>query len=482
MAIMKVAVISMFREGYGGGGGRVAHDMARQFSPRHQVVLICPSDRTRRYVDQNGLRVLGIRSTGQGHACVPRLSRRDVNALFDLLDQFQPDVIHAHEPVSLGLMGQVWAAMNDVPFVYTSHVLPSKTLDFGASHVFEFLPSSFTQTMSRRMMSDFMNNCDAVIALNQPAADDIRAFGYRGTVLTIPNGRDVERLGACPAANVHTPIKTLTFVGFISQRKNQAYLIEVMNQLPRDAYRLQIIGDVLEPDYASQIVAQAQAHGLQNIVFAGPVPHAEIPDYLDQTHVFVSASKMEVQSLSVIEALASGTPVVGLANETIDELVDERVGCRLGQDAGPATFAHRVDEICALPQPAYDLLCHHARRRVEHLDWHQIERDTVAAYAQLVGQRHEHKSDAQIARIIERIPSEKVQEILIERLVRLNQTLLAKIHPRSRLDLFARVAYANQISRTTWFYVGLTRFVSSFLGKLSQHTAAYLAGTDGGLS
>ena len=151
---MKVAVISMFREGYGGGGGRVAHDMAQQFSIRHQVVLICPSDRTRRYVAQNGLHVFGIRSTGRGHACLPRLSRRDVNAHFDLLDQFQPDVVHSHEPVSLGQMGQVWAAMNDVPFVYTSHVLPSKTPDFGASHMFEFLPSSFTQTISRRILSD----------------------------------------------------------------------------------------------------------------------------------------------------------------------------------------------------------------------------------------------------------------------------------------------------------------------------------------
>ena len=46
----------------------------------------------------------------------------------------------------------------------------------------------------------------------------------------------------------------------------------------------------------------------------------QIPNYLERAHVFPSASKMEVQSLVVIEALASGTPVVGLSNETIDEL------------------------------------------------------------------------------------------------------------------------------------------------------------------
>jgi hypothetical protein len=36
--------------------------------------------------------------------------------------------------------------------------------------------------------------------------------------------------------------------------------------------------------------------------------------------VSISASAMEIQSLAVIEALASGTPVVGLSNEAVAEL------------------------------------------------------------------------------------------------------------------------------------------------------------------
>jgi glycosyltransferase involved in cell wall biosynthesis len=471
---MKVAVISMFKEGFGGGTGRVAHDMARHFAQRHDVALVCPSDRTRRYVDERGsgacgIRVLGIGSAGKGHACVPRLSRRNVNALFDFWDQFGPEVVHAHEPISLALLGQVWAAMNKVPFVYTSHVLPSKSLDFGAGQVFEFLPQAFTETMSRRMLSDFMRNCDAVVALNPPAAADLRAFGYRGKILTIPNGRDVERLGACPVADVQAPLKTLTFVGFISRRKNQDYLIEVMKHLPRASYRLQLVGDVLEPEYGAQIEERARTLGLDNVFFAGSVPHAAIADYLAQTHVFVSASKMEVQSLSVIEALASGTPVVGLSNETIDELVDDYVGTDLARGASPEAFAERIQQICALPQKEYNQLCACARRRVEHLGWSQIEQQTIAAYAQLVRRRKAAYTDVQIARVIARIPSQKVQEILGERLAQINQTLIQKVHPRSRLGLFARVAYTNQISRTTWFYVGLTRFVSAFLGRLSLH-------------
>jgi glycosyltransferase involved in cell wall biosynthesis len=316
------------------------------------------------------------------------------------------------------------------------------------------------------MMNDFFRNCDAVVALNQPAAADIRQLGYQGRLYTIPNGRDLERLGACRVADADLETKVLTFVGFISRRKNQRYLVEALAHLPRN-YRLQLIGDALEPEYEDQVKSWAHQNGLDNVVYMGPVPHADIPDYLEDTHVFVSASRMEVQSLSVIEALASGTPVVGLSNETIDELVDEQVGFRLSPDTSPEQFALRVREVCDLPQHEYAMLCANARRRTAHLGWDRVLEQTTAAYAELMAHRSA-KSDMQVARIIERIPSEELRAVLEERLTRIRQLLREKVHPRSRLDLYSRMAYAKQIPLTTWFYVGLTRFVSSFLGEISS--------------
>jgi glycosyltransferase involved in cell wall biosynthesis len=353
-----------------------------------------------------------------------------------------------------------------VPFVYTAHILPTKSLEFGASRVFDFLPDSWTESMSRRMMHDFVRNCDAVIALNGPAAADIRRLGYTGTLYTIPNGRNVARLGACQTADASAATKTLTFVGFINQRKNQCYLLQALKHLPR-SYRLQLIGETLEPEYGAQLAACINENGLDNVALVGPVPHAEIPRYLESSHLFVSASKMEVQSLSVIEALASGTPVVGLSNETIDELVDDRVGACLAKDTSPEAYAQRVHELCALPQSEYEQLCDNARRRVAHLDWGAVREQTTAGYTELIAHR-EAKSDLQIATIIERISSEEVRQILVERLIRIKQLLRDKVHPRSRLDLYARMAYAKEIPQTTWFYVGLTRFVSSFLGEISS--------------
>jgi glycosyltransferase involved in cell wall biosynthesis len=50
-------------------------------------------------------------------------------------------------------------------------------------------------------------------------------------------------------ARLSDPEKRLVFVGILSERKNQEYLLEVMQHLPAD-YRLQLVGEPLDLDYA----------------------------------------------------------------------------------------------------------------------------------------------------------------------------------------------------------------------------------------
>ena len=47
-----------------------------------------------------------------------------------------------------------------------------------------------------------------------------------------------------------------------------------------------------------------------NVIFAGKSPWEDVPCYYDMADVFVTASKSETQGLTVLEALASSTPVV----------------------------------------------------------------------------------------------------------------------------------------------------------------------------
>jgi glycosyltransferase involved in cell wall biosynthesis len=461
---MKVAFISLFRRGHGGGEGRVAHELASHFARRHDVVMMCPADETGLSTeDDGGLKVFGVRSAGDGEFSMPALSARTVRAMFDFLDAFNPDVVHAHEPALMGLIGQIWAKMNMVPFVHTSHVLPAKVLEFGATDALDMkvLQGSFSESISRRILKDFYQNCDAIIALNEPEREALRQFGHEGKLFIIPNGRDLKRYAACASADIDAAEKTLSFIGYISERKNQIYLIDAHLHLPKQ-YVLYLIGKALKPEYGRQLKRYCEAHGLDNVTFTGQVAHEEIPSYLEKTHVVVSASKMEVQSLVVIEALASGTPVVGLSNETTDELVDDEVGRRLPKDTSPKAFAASVERICSLPQGEYDRLCENARRRVDHLDWSNVVDQTVAAYQELMEKKPSitRQEGAVLADLVSFLPSGEVKEILSDRIEAARREPGTMAKSLRRLSLGKKWRALKRVPGSTWLLTGATIVVS----------------------
>jgi 1,2-diacylglycerol 3-alpha-glucosyltransferase len=403
-----------------------------------------------------GLKVFGVQSAGEGDMVITTLTGKHVNRIFEFLDEFQPDAVHAHEPFSLGLIGQAWAKMHRVPFVHTAHLLPSKILEFGAVEAVKLLKSPLTplsESLLKQLAANFFENCDAIIALNSFAVKDIREFGYTGRIFTIPNGRNLEIYSVRSNASLLTPKKILTFIGKLSERKNQHYLIEVLQYLPTD-YCLQLIGEPLWPDYQQQLQDFVDVHGL-DVTFTGEIPHEEIPAHLERTHVFVSASKLEVQSLVILEALASGTPVVGLSNETIDEMVDRAVGSRLPKDTDPKVFARHVERICNLSQFKYNKICQNARDRVSGHDWANVMKLTIDAYQTLQQEIPPvtEESRASLTKMIALLPQGEVRDILLEQAKQLVETIHSKKKKPESTPLLKRL---RRVPSVTWLFVAIT--------------------------
>ncbi len=461
---MKVVFTTLFKRGLGGGEGRVAHELARQFAKNHDVLLICPAEKTGVYAEDN-LQIFGIQSAGEGEFAMPALTSKTVNALMDYLDAFEPDVVHAHEPALLGLITQVWARMRLVPFVHTSHILPDNVLQFGTADALDMklLRSSFGEAVTQQLLDDFYENCDAIIALNQPAVESIRSFGYDGKIFVIPNGRDLSPYHACEYADPTLEQKTLAFTGYLTERKNQAYLLEVMTYLTEE-YHLQLIGKSLKPDYGKRLQETCTKKGLDaQVTFTGQVAYEAIPDYLEAAHLFVSASKMEVQSLAVIEALASGTPVVGLANETIDELVDDSVGCRLSKETVPQEFAACIKKLSSLPAHAYEELCANARARVEHLNWSNVLDQTTEAYQTLMDEKRplrERELDRERRRLEDLLsffPAGEIRKTLLKKVKDREEQVKG---PLGRFTPAMKIRALRRVPGSTWFLSGLTVLVS----------------------
>ena len=212
--------------------------------------------------------------------------------------------------------------MHGVPFYFTAHELPSKMVEWGLVRYLKgFLQSRLLHVLTATYLVSFCRHCTGVVALNAAAARDIRGIGYRGRLFVIPNGRTLAMYNGAAPADIRSPEKVLTFIGDFGPRKNQKYLVTMLGHLP-ERYRLVLVGHDVDHQYRREIDAAVGPRLRHRVTFTGRLDHSRIPGQLARTHLWVSASLMEVQSLAVLEALASGTPVLGLSNETIDELID----------------------------------------------------------------------------------------------------------------------------------------------------------------
>jgi len=92
--------------------------------------------------------------------------------------------------------------------------------------------------------------------------------------------------------------------------------------------------------------AQAAQLGLgESVRFTGYLDrHRDLPDCYAAADVFAFASRTETQGLVLLEAMATGLPVVALARMGTVDILAPRQGCRVPAD-DPAAFAEAVVEV-----------------------------------------------------------------------------------------------------------------------------------------
>ena len=134
---MRIAYLTQSYPPMISGAAMFASQLANAMAERgHQVLVIAASDRDQPYLVQNGnLTVLRLRShhnplrVGQRFLLYPR------RATLKALREFQPDLIHTHEPLQMGNLGIEYAREAHIPITLTNHQLPW----FAAS----YLPDKF---------------------------------------------------------------------------------------------------------------------------------------------------------------------------------------------------------------------------------------------------------------------------------------------------------------------------------------------------
>lgn len=217
-------------------------------------------------------------------------------------EQFRPEIVHCHHLwMMTALAREVFA---DVPVIATSHNAELRQL-VKAPHL-------------ARHVIDGVRKLDKVCVLTPQSFDDtVNAFGVASDRIAITGaGFDAEVfgfLGESIARDEATPM--LTFVGRLSTPKGIPFLLDAVRMLGTP-YKLILAGasgSGADGAKMDRLVAAAGPH----VVHTGALSQPEIAAILRASHAFVLPSLFEGLPLTMLEAMACGTPAVVSALPTI---------------------------------------------------------------------------------------------------------------------------------------------------------------------
>jgi glycosyltransferase involved in cell wall biosynthesis len=233
-----------------------------------------------------------------------------------------PDVVHSHTPFSLGLSGLTLAGRREVPFVASYHTPTAEYADYLTSNA---RVESGIERLSTRYERWFFSRADAVVVPSAETRNHLLDVGVDSEVTVVQNGVDTDRFAPADGAAFrrrHGLPESAPLVGYTGRHGFEKRLPDVVRAVDgMDDVTLVFGGDGPARETVERV---ARERGV-DARFFGFLPREELPAFYSALDVFAFPSPVETQGLVALEAIACGTPVVGVREGALRETIDDGV-------------------------------------------------------------------------------------------------------------------------------------------------------------
>jgi glycosyltransferase involved in cell wall biosynthesis len=118
---------------------------------------------------------------------------------------------------------------------------------------------------------------------------------------------------------------------------------------------------------------------ITGVSFKGVATRSEIGRFYDEADIFINASRLDNMPVSVLEAFASGMPVVSTEPEGMRYLVEHGVTGLLSPPGDASALAQNVIRVMQNPELA-DRLVANARREFRRYSWPVVREQWLEVY------------------------------------------------------------------------------------------------------
>jgi glycosyltransferase involved in cell wall biosynthesis len=251
-----------------------------------------------------------------------------------LFDKIKPDIIHVHAPNFFSCNAIPVAKIRNIPIIATVH---RAEVDAIGNPIFFFRKhalarfkriiavSNHTKWLAQRAGVDASK-----ITVVHNSCDETFFFSGRD--------KDIAR----KKHNLQSSNNIILFVGNLIKRKGVSCLIESLNGL-REKLSDFLVVIVGQGEELQDLKLMVNEYGLSpHVKFCGRVTKAALSDLYSAADVFALPSISEGHSVALLEAMASGLPIVASNIEGNNESVEDGVNGLLFKNANRQELAEKL--------------------------------------------------------------------------------------------------------------------------------------------
>jgi len=259
-----------------------------------------------------------LAGTGQARLVVPTLWR------FLYVKRFKPDIIYSNHFFGVGLEALLASKFLKIPLVGTNHTAITEFIRYSP------LKGEWFQKMALRYAIWYYNHCRVLTTPGRDLYEEMQSAGLKVSYEQISNPVDDGIFKPIKEEEVSSllkefdlPKETLVYAGRLAVEKNIEVIIQAMalvkNKVP--AAVLAIAGHGKNAEDLKSLVKKLKLEN--NVKFLGTLNKIKLAKLYQAAKAFVIMSTSEVQSMTILQALACGLPVIGAQARGIQECVKD---------------------------------------------------------------------------------------------------------------------------------------------------------------
>ena len=342
-----------------------------------------------------------------------RIGLPNIIKLSNDFSKFNPDVVHVHTPLTLGILGLTLAKSKGKPTVGTYHTyIP----DF----MYYVSPIAFFKSLSKTLFTKYRKK-DPRIAkqylakwkrvklfekrirlssnkrvkkekkrrlvwsitkshykhfnvLTTPSkvlVNELKKHKINENIMFLSNGIELDLFKNSNQKKEpydKNRQKTLIHVGRIAPEKRVDIVLKAFKILLDKKYNVKLVIAGFGV-YVEEMQKLAKELGIdEHVEFTGKVPREKLPEYYSRSDIFVTASPIETQGIVVLEAMSCGIPAVGVKKLALSELIKDGYNGILAEPDNPSDFAKKCIKLLELSSEEYKKYSDNAIASVQEHD------------------------------------------------------------------------------------------------------------------